>query len=153
MIKPTPGRVVYFLPALEQRDPNGQPLAATVAKVIDDRVVNLTVHAADGTTYPLQHVTLLQDGDELPDPNQAYAFWMPYQKGQAAKTEAAIAAGPTGEQIAGIVATAVQNFGESLDPIFVQIGQRLAALEQRPPAPPAAPPPPIEAGGATQQSQ
>lgn len=84
MIKPGPGRIVWFYPSIEAgRDPNGQALGAMVAKVIDDRCVNLTVSHSDGSTYPAQHVQLLQDDD--PEPETAYCCWMPYQKGQAAK--------------------------------------------------------------------
>lgn len=158
MIKPSPGRIVWFYPELAQRDPNGQPLAAIVAKVIDDRVLNLAVFAADGTTYPLQHVTLLQDGDELADPNQAHACWMPYQKGQAAKTEAAIAASPSLEplqkQVAEFAASIdgkIHNFGESLDPIFGEIAKRLMTLEVKATgAAGIAPAPQSEAGGTNQ---
>lgn len=87
MIQPTVGRVVWYHAALALRDPNGQPLAALVAKVIDDRTINLGGFNADGTPFSAQHVTLLQDGDELAQPDGPYAEWMPYQKGQAAKVE------------------------------------------------------------------
>ena len=87
MISPSIGRIVWFHPHISERDPNAQPLAAIVAKVISDRCVNLGVFAGDGTTFPRQHVPLLQDGDEI-DLDQPFCEWMPYQKGQAAKTEA-----------------------------------------------------------------
>lgn len=99
MISPTVGRVVWFHPHVDAgRDPNGQPLAAIVAKVIDDRKVNLTVSNADGSTFGAQHVTLLQDGDVLTDPTEPYAEWMPFQKGQAAKTEQQQAAATRSDQ-------------------------------------------------------
>lgn len=91
MITPTPGRIVWFFPSLEAgRDPNGQPLAAILAKVISERCVNLTVSHGDGTTYAAQNVQLLQDDDAVPE--TAYACWMPFQKGQAAKHDAAATA-------------------------------------------------------------
>ena len=87
MIQPTPGRIVWFFPSIEAgRDPNGQPLAAMLAKVLHERCVNLTVFHADGSSYPAQGIQLLQDDDAEPD--TAYACWMPFQKGQAAKHEA-----------------------------------------------------------------
>lgn len=84
MISPTPGRIVWFFPSIDDgRDPNGQPLGAMIAKVLDERTINLTVSHGDGSTYARQGVQLLQDDDAAPD--TAYACWMPYQKGQAAK--------------------------------------------------------------------
>lgn len=162
MIKPSVGRIVWFYPHVDEgRDPNGQPLAGTIAKVIDDRVVNLTVSAADGSTYGAQHVALLQPGDELVDPSQAHATWMPFQLGQAAKTEAAIAGSPSLEPLQAKILELEQGitdkftqFGESLDPILGEIGQRLSSLENQPPASPApAPAPAPNAGDAATQQQ
>lgn len=87
MIEPTVGRVVWFFPPESSRDPNGQPLAATIAKVLDDRHINVGALLGDGTHFAAQNIVLLQDGDHLSEPDQAYACWMPYQKGQAAKAE------------------------------------------------------------------
>lgn len=89
MIEPTNGRIVLFHPGpffqgrVIDKD---EPLAAIVCHVFDSRTVNLTVF--DHTGFPCQasSVQLLQDGD-VPIGEQ-YAEWMPYQKGQAAKTEA-----------------------------------------------------------------
>lgn len=88
MIKPTPGRVVWYTPSDDDPTPKfkGELLSATVARVISDRVVNLMVVGADGLTYGRHNVILLQDGDERPKIGR-YCEWMPYQKGQAAKTE------------------------------------------------------------------
>ena len=163
MITPSVGRIVWFFPELEQRDPNGQPLAALVAKVIDDRTVNLMVSAADGSTFGRQHVALLQPDDQRPydpveRPDQAHATWMPYQLGQAAKTEAAIAASPALEplqrqlaELAAAVDIKIERFGDSLDPVLSEIGSRLASLEAPPPVPPAPPAPPVGAGGEAAQ--
>ena len=89
MIKPTPGRVVWYTPADDDPTPKfkGEVLSATVARVIGDRLVNLMVIRADGVTYGRHNVLLLQDGDQRPKTGP-YCEWMPYQKGQAAKTEA-----------------------------------------------------------------
>jgi hypothetical protein len=86
MIKPTVGRVVWFY---SRSDGATVPtaLAAVVAYVHNDRKVNLMVIAEDGIPYGLTHVDLLQDGDT---PQQSvWCAWMPYQLGQAARTEAA----------------------------------------------------------------
>lgn len=96
MIAPTPGRIVWYTPGPNDPTPifKGEPLAATVARVINDREVNLTVNRADGITYGRHNVRLLQDDDKRPSEGP-YCEWMPYQKGQAAKTEAAEAAART----------------------------------------------------------
>jgi hypothetical protein len=92
MIQPTPGRIVWFFPHVDAgRDPNGAPLAAIVAKVIHDRCLNLAVFHGDGSTYPVQNVTLLQGEDAPLEDGSAFACWMPYQKGQAARHDAAAA--------------------------------------------------------------
>ncbi|MBB5051108.1 hypothetical protein HNQ36_001062 [Afipia massiliensis] len=87
MISPSIGRIVWFHPHISERDPNAQPLAAIVAKVLSDHAVNLGVFRGDGTTFAMQNVPLLQDDDEI-DLEQPFCEWMPFQKGQAAKTEA-----------------------------------------------------------------
>lgn len=88
MIKPTVGRVVHYIPSID--DPIAkqfdQPLAAIIATVWDDRLVNLTVFDANGVSQGKQAVTLLQDDDPAPK-SGSYAIWMPFQKGQAQKTE------------------------------------------------------------------
>lgn len=81
MIKPTVGRVVWY----QTGNPQDQPNAAIVAYVYTDRCVNLMVINANGDNYSRQRVFLRQDDDLIPD--GFYAEWMPYQKGQAAKTE------------------------------------------------------------------
>jgi hypothetical protein len=84
MIKPTIGRVVLYWPT--GRKPGGQPHAALVAKVINDRLVNLGAVDELGRGYGVVSVTLLQDEDAEPVTG-GFAEWMPYQKGQAAKAE------------------------------------------------------------------
>jgi hypothetical protein len=91
MIKPTVGRVVWFYDQSSVKagylpDPAGQPMVGLVAHVLNDRMVNLTVSDAYGQTFSRALVPLRQEGD--PEPDGAYCEWMPYQKGQAAKTEA-----------------------------------------------------------------
>lgn len=109
MITPTNGRVVLYHPggfdSITQHD-KAKPLAAMIAHVWNDRMVNLIVFDSNGQPHGRTSVPLMQDGDATDQPG-AYCEWMPYQKGQAAKTEAAEknalelaaaarAAGPTG---------------------------------------------------------
>jgi hypothetical protein len=90
MIKPTAGRIVFFTPSTlegEAVQAYGHPCAAIVTHVWSDRMVNLTVFSADGKSYAKTSVALIQDDDTKSD-HGFYCEWMPYQKGQAAKTEA-----------------------------------------------------------------
>lgn len=92
MIKPSVGRVVWFTPSVNEicirvhTDKPPQPCAAIVAYVWHDRMVNLAVFDHNGNSFERTSVTLLQDDDPKPE-NGYFASWMPYQKGQAAKTE------------------------------------------------------------------
>lgn len=63
---------------------NEQPLAATVAFVHGDRMVNLSVVDANGYQFSRTSVRLIQEGDDRPE-NGGFAEWMPYQIGQAKK--------------------------------------------------------------------
>ena len=92
MIKPTPGRVVWFTPpadrafwppGFEYHDPK-QPCSASVAYVWSDRMVNLSVLDQAGKAFNQTSVMLLQDDDLKPEAGR-FASWMPYQLGQAKK--------------------------------------------------------------------
>lgn len=89
MIQPSIGRVVWFTPASNDWQlPRGdQPLAAIVAYVHSDTCVNLAVFDANGATVSRMSVPLMQDDMGI-NPEAAFAEWMPFQKGQAAKTDA-----------------------------------------------------------------
>lgn len=92
-IKPTVGRIVWFyerLPAVGESKIVG-PLAATISHVWDDMVVNLSVLSPNGQWNPVTSVPLMQDGSGDTTISR-WCEWMPYQKGQAAKTEQAEAA-------------------------------------------------------------
>jgi len=82
IITPTIGRVVWY----QSAERTAQPYAALVTYVHSDRMVNLGGFTANGVPFAATSVTLVQDGDEKPA--YSYCEWMPYQKGQAAKTEA-----------------------------------------------------------------
>jgi len=89
MIKPTVGRVVHYYPAADDlgaKPDHGQPLAALIARVWSDTCVNLAYMDANGVSYNKTSVLLVQD-DDAARPGSGYCAWMPYQKGQAAKTE------------------------------------------------------------------
>jgi hypothetical protein len=93
MIKPTIGRVVWFHPSNDGGESGFAPspiCAAIVAYVHSDTCVNLAVFDGNGAAHSKTSVTLIQEGDAAPA--GYYCEWMPYQKGQAAKTEALEAA-------------------------------------------------------------
>lgn len=83
MIKPMVGRIVWYW--LGSHTPQREPLAAIIAAVKSDSIVNLAIFDAGGHHGGEENVPLIQDGDERPKGH--YCEWMPYQKGQAAKTE------------------------------------------------------------------
>jgi hypothetical protein len=93
VISPTPGRIVWYTPTPHDgiATLNGQPLAAVVAGVHNDRLVNLAVFDSYGNTQQRSNVTLVQPGEAAP--NHAHATWMPYQI-----SAAGIAPMPTPEQ-------------------------------------------------------
>jgi hypothetical protein len=85
MIKPTIGRVVIIQRGAPGAQADGWP--ALVNKVHGDRCINAAGFNEWGTSVGFSSLPLLQD-DDVPPPVGPYAEWMPYQKGQAAKTEA-----------------------------------------------------------------
>jgi hypothetical protein len=94
MIESTNGRVVWYWPSADDRRHMAahgpQPMAAHVAFVFGARCVNLMVIDHSGRQHSRTSVPLLQDGDPRPEGGY-FAEWMPYQKGQAQKTEATAA--------------------------------------------------------------
>ena len=84
MIKPTIGRIVWYYEA----DIHAQPRAAIICYVWSDTCVNLAVFSQNGFAESRTSVLLWQEGHGTPRPSSYFAEWMPYQKGQAAKTEA-----------------------------------------------------------------
>lgn len=93
-IEPTIGRVVWYWPGASRYlgtvFDDRQPFSASIAFVGLNDVVNLAV--VDHAARPLQATSVpLWDG-EGERPGVECWQWMPYQKGQAAKTEALTAA-------------------------------------------------------------
>ena len=98
MIPPSHGRIVWYTPARKSGDfdSDGQvtqhdkqkPLAAMVVHVWSDRLVNLVVFDSNGTAHARTSVDLLQ-GDDADPVLGRFCSWMPYQLGQAARSEAA----------------------------------------------------------------
>jgi hypothetical protein len=97
-ITPTVGRVVWFRPARDllnaarfltyRIEPDGRPLfSAQVAFVHDDGRINVGFMDHAGNPGQYGPVSIWQEGDAPHAPDVAYCEWMPYQKGQAAKTE------------------------------------------------------------------
>lgn len=87
MIKPTPGRVVWYYPPAGCESSafvsagDGVPHAAHIARVWSDTCVNLMVIDANGNPRSRTSVLLVQ-GDN-PRPASEFCEWMPYQIGQA----------------------------------------------------------------------
>lgn len=82
MIKPTIGRVVWYYEVNSK-----EPQAAIVVCVNADNNVNLVIFHAIGFSSGRVSVFLRQEHDSIPE-GEPYCEWMPYQLGQAAKTEA-----------------------------------------------------------------
>lgn len=102
VITPVPGRAVWYHPSQDEinaaqfacSDPS-QPLAATVAYVWSDRMVNLSVIDQNGSQFRRTSVALVQPGDDPKRTSEGpFATWMPYQIGQA---KAAADVGTVGE--------------------------------------------------------
>jgi hypothetical protein len=89
-ILPTVGRVVWFTPSRLAGDgrfahiDGRKPLAAIVAHVFNDALVNLAVFDSNGQPHSRTSVPLVQEGEAKPE-HGYFCEWMPYQVGQAAK--------------------------------------------------------------------
>jgi hypothetical protein len=86
MINPTVGRVVWIRNRPESLD-KSQPEKADIVYVHGIDCINVAGYNANGEPFRASSV-LLRHTDS-PDREGMYAEWMPYQTGQAAKTEAA----------------------------------------------------------------
>lgn len=86
-IAPTVGRSIHYHPAADHPD-HGQTLVALIAKVNPDGTLNLAIFDSCGHHFSRQRVALIQCDDATPEGMQ-YCTWMPFQVGQASKTEEA----------------------------------------------------------------
>lgn len=95
MIEPTVGRVVWYFAGvndvrLHKDGVDVQPAhAALVVDVADNTTISVCAFGRDGYPNARTYVRLLQNGDKPPTDGSSWCEWMPFQKGQAAKTEAA----------------------------------------------------------------
>ena len=87
IIEPTVGRMVWFWPN-GKSDINAkiQPYAAQIAYVHSVGMINIGYLDANGEHKNQTSVPLIQEGQD--QPYFSFCEWMPFQKGQAAKTEA-----------------------------------------------------------------
>lgn len=93
LIPPTVGRNVYFQPSSDQLRgvftqndfmkpvKDRQPLFANILYVRNDRLVDINIQDHSGRLHFQANVQMVQAGDPVPDGN--YAYWMPWQVGQA----------------------------------------------------------------------
>jgi hypothetical protein len=86
MIEPGIGRIVHFYPA--GHAPGDLPHAAMIVGIRDARTINLAIFTPEGHQYRGLDVLLIQDDSDVRPTDRGYAEWMPFQKGQAAKTDA-----------------------------------------------------------------
>lgn len=110
IIPPTPGSVVWYWPSAADgiASMSGAPLAAIVAGVHSDRLVNLAVFDFYGNAQQRSNVRLVQPDDAIPD--FAYASWMPYQI-NAAGIAAPEASAATGDMFAESDGTSASETG------------------------------------------
>jgi hypothetical protein len=90
MIVPTVGRVVLFHPGAGFTGVaagKGIPLPAMVARVWSDTCINVGGFDANGIPFSATSVLLIQDDNPVPTGGH-YCTWMPFQIGQAQKTQA-----------------------------------------------------------------
>lgn len=87
IIKPTIGRVVLVFNRRENARPQ-YPEAALVSYVHSDTLINVGGVDHSGVPFSVTSIELEQEGRGTFAEGVQHAEWMPYQKGQAAKTEA-----------------------------------------------------------------
>lgn len=87
VIMPTIGRVVWFYENKQQLE-NSQPYDAHVCYVHSNRLINVAGFNHGGTAFSRTSITLVQEGDLIPDTG-SFCTWMPYQQAQAKKQDPA----------------------------------------------------------------
>jgi hypothetical protein len=91
VISPTVGRVVLLFTKEPKCDfgysfTPGKPHTALITAVHSDTLINVVAFDANGKSHPFTSIELKQDDDQTVY-GTFHCEWMPYQKGQAAKTE------------------------------------------------------------------
>lgn len=123
VITPTPGRIVHFFPGVAdgvsqagRGTSDAQPLAAIVAMVHNERMVNLCVFDAYGNPHARPNVYLSQPDKDVPNDGTSYAKWMDYQVKSAGielpVVEASAPASDVAAQAEGSTADAEADTGE-----------------------------------------
>lgn len=85
MMAPTIGRIVHYYPGIADLTPNGdQPMAAIIASVWSDRLVNLMVIDASGIPVNRTSIRLVQAGDPPPRDGESCCMWPALRAEQAA---------------------------------------------------------------------
>jgi hypothetical protein len=113
-ILPTVGRVLYFQPGPDDRVVryDEQPMRADIIYVHGPDNVKLHVIDHAGNHFTLASVPLVQDGDERP--TCGYAYWMPYQVGQAKVAtppgEPQLSKSPEGALVEGAGVVSTEHF-------------------------------------------
>ncbi len=101
MIVPTVGRIVHLRRITDPVD--GEPCAAVITSVLDDRRVNIAYWDGDGTMRKVQRVQLRQGDDEDAQKGDYWVEWMPYQKavasGEIAPNAHAVAVSKANKQV------------------------------------------------------
>lgn len=102
IVSPTPGRILWFFPRGWHDTAN--PLAAIVAKVWSDRLVNLCVFDENGQPHPYTSVRLVQ-GDESVLEGEQHCRWVPHQQRAAQQHQPAEEVSPPAGLAALVAAT------------------------------------------------
>jgi hypothetical protein len=137
VIEPTPGRVVWYRPKADEVGPAGftldgsQPLAAFIAFVHSSTSVNLGVLAATGEIIGRVSVPLVQDRDAT----EGECEWMPFQKGQAGKTDESGPKIAALEQQVASLTEQLANTTEGLDKKLQALADAGARKDPPPPPP------------------
>lgn len=127
MIKPSIGRVVLFHPNKKSE----LVFPALVCFVHNDSLINVGGFDNNGNAYGATSVPLLQEGDEAPNVG-AYAEWMPYQVGQAKKTEELLKMTKEGLELAKENLGAFQALSEIPAPVLTPGVSGSAGMEDLP---------------------
>jgi hypothetical protein len=114
IIKPSVGRVVWYYPPTNSaesgfaRPDDGAPLAAVIARVWSDTLLNLTVFDANGDPHSRTSVLLVQEDQATPE-HRGHCEWMPFQKGQAKALDAIRGTSPAPNHASAVLYPAIRE--------------------------------------------